>query len=287
LDVKIIQTADPFKYLRMLEATSKTVLTFCERNGFTYESYVGIKRGFYGCHATFNRMFMLTELLDRGFRGWALYLDADAYIYDLEFDLRGYLDRHRDRAGIMATIDGETIPWHINAGVLFFNLGHPHSAPMINEWKNRFLALSDDKLRNLTSVWGDDNDQSMLCSTLYEHEDWRNSVFFEQAININHVEGNFIRQYLGAFEPNIESRTQSVEARVAQALAGKQASESQLNQWATLITALYRSVLHRDPDDVGMTNYLLDMRTLGTAAGLEAVLNNLLASEEAQSRRAA
>jgi hypothetical protein len=286
LDVKIIQTADPFNYRRMLEATSKTALAYCERHDFTYESYVGIKRGFYGCHATFNRMFMLTELLDRGYGGWVLYMDADAYIYDLGFDLRGYLEQHRDRSAIMATIDGETTPWHINAGVLMFNLGHPHCAPLIHDWKRRFLILSEETLRSVTSVWGDENDQAMLCSTLYEHEEWRSSVFYEHAININHVDGMFIRQYLGAFDKNIETRTQTVESLVAQVLVGSPGAERQSEEWATLIESLYRGALHRDPDDGGMQNYLADMRVLGTALGVETVLRSLLSSEEARTRYA-
>ena len=89
-----MQTADSREYRAMLEMTAKVNLAYCAAQGMTYESYLGIKRGVAPWQATYNRIFMLNELLDRGFRGWAIFVDADAFVADFSFDLRGYLKRN-------------------------------------------------------------------------------------------------------------------------------------------------------------------------------------------------
>lgn len=266
----------------MLEATSRTAIAYCHKHGLSYESYIGIKRGFYGCHATFNRMFMLTELLERNWSGWVLYMDADAYFYDLNFDLRDYLQGKADHAAVMATIDGQLVPWHINAGVLMFNLGHEVCRHLLYDWKNRFMALDEDRLRALTSVWGDDNDQSMLCSALYEHPEWRDAIYFEQAIKMNHVEGHFIRQYLGAFDQDIESRTDTVERLVMDVLLRHDLMEASAKDDVAVLKGLYRAALARDPDPIGLAGYLPTLASEGRTGGIERVLNSLLDSPEGQ-----
>jgi len=280
LDIKVIQTADPIRYKRMLEATSRTAVAYCERHALSYESFVGIKRGYYGCHATFNRIFMLTDLLERGWSDWVLYMDADAYFYDLKFDLREYLRPKAHMIGVMATIDGETIPWHINAGVLMFNLGHAACRELLNDWKSRFMALNEDRLRALTSVWGDDNDQSMLCSALYDHPEWREHVYFEHAININHVHGTFIRQYLGAFDENVETRTDTIEEAILNVLLRHGIVDAHEAGYEAILGALYRAVLGRNPDASGLAGYIPHLAARTTGDGIEDVLNSLLDSQE-------
>jgi hypothetical protein len=287
LAVKVVQTADPIRYKRMMEATSKTAIAYCERHDLSYESFVGIKRGFYGCHATFNRMFMLTELIERGWSDWVLYMDADAYFYDLNFDLREYLQSKAHMAAVMATIDGETIPWHINAGVLMFNLGHPVARELLYDWRSRFLALDESRLKALTSVWGDDNDQFMLCSALYDHSEWRDHVHFERAININHVDGTFIRQYLGAFDADIETRTDTLERAVQDVLLRHGIVDK---SHEAVLSALYRATLGRDPDASGLAGYIPALAARNAGDGVEFVLNSLLDSDEGRAfaqRRAA
>src|SRR5258708_2102608 len=83
MDIVCLQTADPDIYYDLLYQTSKTVRLYCNRHGIRYESYIGIKRGYFAWHATFNRIFLIKELLDSGFRGWICYIDADAYVANL------------------------------------------------------------------------------------------------------------------------------------------------------------------------------------------------------------
>lgn len=281
MELTILQTSDAFKYSRMLRATSRTAIEYCRRHGFAYESFVGIKRGFHGAQAAFNRIFMLEELIDRGYRGWALYMDADAYVHDLDFDLKAYLADKQDRSAIMATIPGETIPWHINSGVLFFNLGHPQGVALVREWKRRFMAIPDERLRTLTSVWDHDNDQTMLYQALHEDEALRASVLFEDATLFNHHQGRFIRQFLNSLDGNIDSRTATIEAAVRDVIEGAgAASEESVEE--KLIGDFYRIILGRDPDPASK-GYV----ELLTSQGIRAVpdiARSLIESEEYRRR---
>jgi hypothetical protein len=78
LDIIVFQTADAFRYARMLAVTAPTAIEYCRRHGFRYESFVGIKRGAWPLAGLLQPHHPLQELLDRGFAGWAFYLDADA-----------------------------------------------------------------------------------------------------------------------------------------------------------------------------------------------------------------
>ncbi len=283
LELCVIQTSDAVKYRRMLKATSRTAVEYCRLHGFSYDSFVGIKRGFHGAHATFNRMFMLQEMVDRGYRGWVLYMDADAYFYDLGFDLRAYLADKQDRSAIMATIQGETVPWHINAGVLFFNLGHPQAARLIADWKTRYMRVSDEVLQTLVSVWDAENDQTMLYHTLNDNQDIRDTVLFEDAMLFNHKDGRFIRQFLAAFESDVEARTDAIELEVAHVLQGTPAQQPGDVTAEMIVTGLYEKILRRRPDPGGLRAYGDVIRQHGPANGRSIVSNALLESEEYKS----
>ena len=283
MELVILQTSDAFRYSRMLRATSQTAIAYCERHGFAYESFIGIKRGFRGAHAAFNRIMMLDELVDRGYRGWALHMDADAYVYDLDFDLRAYLADKQDRSAIMATIPGEHVPWHINSGVLFFNLGHPQGIALIRDWKRRFMAISDARLRELTSVWDGENDQIMLYKSLDRNEALREPVFFEDASLFNDCEGRFIRQYLNSLEGDLARRTEAIEAAVIDIFRNASGASASAAE-EKLVGELYRAILRRNPDP-GSRGYVDLLLAKGTGAVPE-IVRSLIDSPEYQGRLA-
>src|SRR4051794_26053851 len=117
--VKFLQTADPQKYARVLEASAPSTRAFCALHGHEYETYVGVKRGRRPWHATFNRIDLLQEALDAGFDGWIVYLDADSFVVDLKFDLQAYLQQHPDapliaRANPRESADMERQCWRFD-----------------------------------------------------------------------------------------------------------------------------------------------------------------------------
>jgi hypothetical protein len=279
LDLIVIQTSDAFKYSRMLRATSRTAIEYCRRHGHGYESFIGIKRGFHGAHATFNRILMLEEMIARGYRGWVLYMDADAYVYDLDFDLRAYLADKQDRSAIMATIPGTHAPWCVNAGVLFFNLAEPRAVALVAEWKRRFMEIPDEVLRGLTSVWNHANDQTMLHHALDDHPELRAPVHFEDATLFNHHEGRFIRQYLHAIDTDIDRRTAAIEAAVNTVLGAPAWTSTDRSEAERVVSELYQLILGRDADP-GSRGYVDLVVNRGWLSAAPTVVRELLQSEE-------
>nr|WP_047166569.1 hypothetical protein [Sphingomonas sp. Y57] len=282
MELTILQTSDAFKYSRMLRATSRTAIEYCRRHGFAYESFVGIKRGFHGAQAAFNRIFLLDELIERGYRGWALYMDADAYVFDLDFDLKAYLADKQDRSAIMTTIPGEAVAWHINSGVLFFNLGHPQGVALVREWKRRFMAVPDERLRTLTSVWDHDNDQTMLYQALDQDCALRASALFVDPMLFNHHQGLFIRQLLNSLDGDIESRTNKIEAAVAE-IFQKAAATGTTSIEEEIVSDLYRIILKREADR-GSVGYSQLIAARGFEHGIPEVVRLLLDSPEYRAR---
>ncbi|KKC26957.1 hypothetical protein [Sphingomonas sp. SRS2] len=283
MDLTILQTSDAFKYSRMLRATSRTAIEYARRHGFVYESFTGIKRGFRGAHAAFNRIMLLDEMIARGNRGWALYMDADAYVYDLDFDLHTYLADKQDRSAVMATIPGEMVPWHINSGVLLFNLGHPAGRSLIGEWKRRFMAIAEDSLRSLETVWDDENDQILLYKALNEDPVLRDAVLFEDAKLFNHHDARFIRQFLNSLDGNIDTRTETIEVAVNEVLHG-QGMHAGSSAEQQMVADLYRIILGRDPDS-GSRGYSDLIAAQGLTRGTPIVVSALLDSEEYRLKR--
>jgi len=262
----------------MLDATARTVIAYCQRHELSYESYVGIKRGYFPWHATFNRMFQFRELLDRGFSGWGVYLDADAYIHDLDFELKGYLRTHADRAGIMTSIPGEPHPWCINAGVVLLNLGNPGGREIVTRWLDRYLSIDDSRLRQM-DVWDDgESDQSMLFELLHHNPHLREAVYYEDGSVINAYNARFIRQLLRSLSPDLESRTNALEA-----LTDPLHSDAP-NLAITIASALYRSILDREPDESGLRAYSNLIQAQGVEEGTRYVATELIRSEEYRSR---
>ena len=85
----------------MFDIASVSVRAFCDLHGHEYEAFKGIKVGRLPQHATYNRIALINDNLDSGFDGWLVFLDADAFVVDLRFDLRAYLARHSDRAFVL------------------------------------------------------------------------------------------------------------------------------------------------------------------------------------------
>lgn len=280
MSVTIFQTADAHRYRRMLEATSRTVIEFCRRHGHNYESYIGIKRGYHPWQATYNRIIQYRELADRDFTGWAMYLDADAYIWDLDFDFSGYLADKQDRAGVLVPSGASPDLWNVNAGVTLVNLGHPRGRELLDAWYQRFAALSDDFLRDADS-WPDvDNDQHMLACILQESPELCAAFHFESPDLINSMHARFVRQQLRAYMPSLEERTSSIELLVDRIMGPREGERAEEKVAPAIVAALYRSLFHRDPDPEGLRSYSDHICVLGIEWGTASLLGILLGSSE-------
>ncbi|MBU3076980.1 hypothetical protein [Sphingomonas quercus] len=286
MSIILFQTADPVRYREMLEATSRTAIEFCRRHGHGYESYVGIKRGVHPWQATFNRMFQYQELVARGFRGWGLYLDADAYVHDLDFNLAGYLADKLDRAAVLVP-SGDTpdMPWNINAGVTLVNLGHPLGRDLVARWLALYQAKSDGWIAGTAQWPEDDNDQYMLFSLLRDHVELREAVHYESRDLINSDHARFIRQKLRAYLPDQAERTRALKLITDEVLGGS-TSEGPAAQLGPLVaTATYRALLHRDPDSEGLAGFSAHVRARGLERGIEEMIAAIADSPEYRALR--
>jgi hypothetical protein len=229
MNVTFIQTSDAIFYYPMLQQTAKTVREYCIRNGFSYEQFVGIKRGTMPWHAAYNRIYMLKELVDRGVEGWVFYLDADAMITDLSFDLRDYL-RDKDRYGaIFAGYINEVI-WDINSGGFAVNLSHPAGQGLIIDYYRALQNIPKPPFEESVH-WERDliNDQHMLYLILQHYVSdlgFGDSYLFERT-NQSHVNnGPFISQQIRHFHNSFEDRLEYIRCAVQEILSGNCDSRS-------------------------------------------------------------
>ena len=216
--IKFVQTADPEKYVRLLEVSSQGTRWFCDANGFEYEAFVGLKHGWHPWHATFNRIDLLVAALESGFDGWLIYLDADAFVVGLTFDLRAYLEHHADRALIArASVPEDAPTWRINAGVLMFNLRHPAAARIILIWKRLFDLSRLFGQLSVRPAWAIVDDQKLLQAVLWAAPGLKKFIHYEQPDLVNGADATFIAQFLLSDVPDMDMRIALVAARIARA----------------------------------------------------------------------
>lgn len=218
MDITFVQTADPIFYYRMLHETSRTVRQYCILNGLQYESYVGIKRGTMPWHSAYNRVYMLKELIERGHTGWVFYLDADAYIHDMNFDVKAYIDARRQYAGIFAGFCDLRRPYDINSGGFALNLGTVIGRQLALDYWGCVDAIPDGDY-NRAVVWGKDikEDQLMLFQLLEDYVVNRGlgeHFLFEQSNESFVNQGPFIRQSLRSHSADFPARLEGIRAEV-------------------------------------------------------------------------
>jgi hypothetical protein len=161
--VIMLQTADATSHYReILELTGAVNRTYCQRWGIRYQSLLGVRCGAAPWMATYNRIFLLDDLIRVGYQGWVVYLDADAFVVDMGFDLPDYLKRNEQYCFI-GTEGGEE-PWKINAGICFLNLGDSYGRSIAHRWKMLFNArLPSDYLADPDAKWHvHPSDQALL-----------------------------------------------------------------------------------------------------------------------------
>jgi hypothetical protein len=220
LRVKFLQTADPIKYSRLLDVSAPSTRAFCAIHDYEYEAFVGIKRGRHPWHATFNRIDLLNEALEAGFDGWIVYLDADAFVVDLNFDFTAYLEQHANAPLIVRAVIPEKAPtWNINAGVLIFNMEHPQTAWLIRTWKRLFDLWRRAGLLLLPPRLAPVNDQVLLHWALRANPSLVRAIRFEHPDFINGALSSFIVQFLRADVRDFNQRISLIAERVRIAFA--------------------------------------------------------------------
>lgn len=140
---KIIQTCDPIsKYNRLLDLTSHINRIYAKQQGYEYEAVRALKYGSHPWHAIFNRIFILNEELEKGDVDWILYMDADAYVADLDERIESIIGEDDNASKVFlfcrGATDGNT--HDINTGVFFINMRHPATPHILGLWKHLLMA---------------------------------------------------------------------------------------------------------------------------------------------------
>lgn len=205
-EILLLQSSDAEVYAPMLAQSARTTRAYAERHGYRYESFIGIKRGCLPWHAIYNRIDLLMDLIAADYQGWVLYMDADAWIVDQGFDLRGYLADKRGYALIASPAENAfDAYWNVNNGVILFNLGHPFARALITEWE-RFLSRFD--IAAEAKSWNVEisGDQGMFHQILDKLPYAAELVFIEDKALLNSPWARFVRHALRAENTDFEKR---------------------------------------------------------------------------------
>jgi len=209
-EIILAQTAYGQPYEDMLAATEAKHRAFCDFNRAQYRTYVEIRRGYFPWHASLNRVEIIGDMLAADWRGWLIYLDADAVILQPRFDIRRYFAKRNDAALIAA--DGGDHHWNVNDGVFFLNLDNPLGRELATKWVERSRAvITDEMLRATPEPWqllpnGDHfpDEQHLLHITLMENQHLLDALLVEDRSLINYGGGRFIRQIFRGSVPDEE-----------------------------------------------------------------------------------
>jgi hypothetical protein len=207
--ITIIQSHDADIYCHLGNLTYETILKYCRKNNLPSEKYIGIKKGLHPWHACFNRVYILKEMVDRGCKGWVLYMDTDSWVNDYDFKLKEYLEDKTEYAAIFSQAHDHW--WCINNGVFLINLDHPKSRFMIDLWLNK---INSSWIHNMNQkTFGHLHDQVLLHAVLKEFFS-KEDFFFESYKLFNSSYSSFIRTALLAGHPVMESRISHVKAQI-------------------------------------------------------------------------
>lgn len=270
----------------MLEITGRTVAEYAGRHGCHYERFVGVLRGEHPWQATFNRIMLIERLLRAGTGGWLIYLDADAYVASMCFDLREYLADKSDYALIAAASGAEpVIWWNLNDGVFMLNLEHEKTREIVDKWLERFMAITDAQLKAAYTWNMISGGQAMLQRVLAEGEGYEQAVLVDQYSAImNSPTAAFVRQVLRA-EGSVGYRMNRLRAEIANALGQEDEAPTQIIVDSDVracneefMRAIYYAILLREPDPSGYAASLERLATNATSYARE--LTSFLKSDE-------
>jgi hypothetical protein len=149
-----------------------------------------------------------------------LYIDADAYVVDLGFDLWGFL-AERQHCAMVPAMGGDGDPgWDVNVGVFFLNLGDPRGQALVRRWRELFhRALPPSSLLVSSEPFEGHNDQGLLHAILREDAWLRSGVSAAPRELLGSSYGSFIRQHLRAAHDSIADRVALLRQGAAAALA--------------------------------------------------------------------
>jgi hypothetical protein len=130
------------KYINMLEIAKDTSHAYGRKWGVDVLIMKGVAMGPTAKFAGANKIQILQEalhLLSSKSYHTLLMLDADAIIVDLDLDFLTLLPPEYMLAGQRVNPNDPLETWNINNGVTMWNLRHPRTKHIVNEWQEQWL----------------------------------------------------------------------------------------------------------------------------------------------------
>lgn len=219
-NIKIFQTSDNEYYKEMLEISSACNKIYSAKFDLSYETFMGLKRGYYSWHACFNRILFLKEQIDDGFEGWVFYLDADAFVYDHTRDVRGILQAYEgDFLFSPGGLTGEK--WDVNDGVFLINLGSAAGKELALAWYEHFMSTPEDVLQKASEWQMVPSDQPRLHEILQKNPHLLERLTIVPREIFNNEKASFIRQVLRSNASSLEERVNTLRQEVSEVLTCK------------------------------------------------------------------
>jgi hypothetical protein len=210
----VIQSSDADVYARMLDVTAENIGAFCRHHNLVHRSFRGLKRGHWQWHSCFNRIYIFEELIAEGHDGWVLYLDADAFVVDIDFPIAEYLEARNEYAGIVVHAGATPAYWDINNGVMFLNLKTEVAKLIVRDWSRRHQEILEEPeylSRERPTYFGD---QRLLQHVLRDNPLWFDQLLVETQKIMNSMHATFIRHHLRAFTPDFGMRLDAIRKDV-------------------------------------------------------------------------
>ncbi|MBT5559902.1 MAG: hypothetical protein HOJ88_08405 [Proteobacteria bacterium] len=211
---------DQSVYRDMLEITYSINKKYTEKYGYNIQKYCGVKRGPAPWYATFNRHYLIPELIESDKFDWIVYMDADAFVFDHSIDFESFIHPYDDKALIVSRGGSDTVPWDFNAGVLIINARHPKSLEVFANCRNSFSAIpmqTLDKYKQPWSLPGID-DQNLMHNEVRKDVqngkiDYLKIFIGDEANMINYSNGRYIRQIIrpDIYNLNLEERLRIIK----------------------------------------------------------------------------
>ena len=160
--VLVMQTSGHGKYEALLKTTRIANERWAAKHGYDYLSVTVVYHGGREWLSTFNKAFMVAEALNSSRYDLVFYMDADALVRTLDWDVRSVIPEGSKPTLLFAHPGSNEGPWDINAGVMLWDLRHARSAAVVADWVDRCTRILDAAGEG--QPWFDD--QALLHHTL-------------------------------------------------------------------------------------------------------------------------
>lgn len=215
MNIKIIQTADPDAYKAILDLTSSVNKEYAEKFDIEFETFVGIKRGYYSWHACFNRIVWINDIINSGYDGWIFYLDADAYIFGQDVDVRDIIASAEGKPAIFGPGGDKGIAWDVNDGVFLINTADARVRELMALWLDNFMSTTEEALKNAPNWQDVPSDQPRLHQILSGRPSLLNAIHMADRKVFNDYKASYVRQALRGHGFTMEERIAMVARDIA------------------------------------------------------------------------